>query len=52
MLAEGRFEAMHATRLTDLVGREEELDLLLRRWSKAKIGEGQVVLARQASASR
>jgi len=42
--AEGRFEAMHATELTDLVGREEELDLLLRRWSKAKSGEGQVVL--------
>ena len=42
--AEGRFEAMHATGLTDLVGREEELELLLRRWSKAKTGEGQVVL--------
>jgi len=41
---EGRFEAMHASGLTDLVGREEELDLLLRRWSKAKTGEGQVVL--------
>src|SRR5436190_7815899 len=41
---EGRFEAMHASGLTDLVGREEELDLLLRRWSKAKCGEGQVVL--------
>jgi class 3 adenylate cyclase/tetratricopeptide (TPR) repeat protein len=41
---EGRFEAMHASGLTDLVGREEELDLLLRRWSKAKSGEGQVVL--------
>ena len=26
------------------MGREEELDLLLRRWSKAKAGEGQVVL--------
>ena len=26
------------------VGREEELELLLRRWSKAKTGEGQVVL--------
>ena len=35
---------MHASGLTDLVGREEELDLLLRRWSKAKSGEGQVVL--------
>ena len=42
--AEGRFEAMHASRLTELVGREEELEMLLRRWSKAKTGEGQVVL--------
>ena len=42
--AEGRFEAMHGSGLTDLVGREEELELLLRRWSKAKTGEGQVVL--------
>ena len=42
--AEGRFEAMHTTGLTDLVGREEELELLLRRWLKAKTGEGQVVL--------
>ena len=41
---ESRFEAMHTSGLTDLVGREEELDLLLRRWSKAKTGEGQVVL--------
>jgi class 3 adenylate cyclase/predicted ATPase len=41
---EGRFEAFHASGLTELVGREEELDLLLRRWSKAKAGEGQVVL--------
>jgi class 3 adenylate cyclase/predicted ATPase len=42
--AEGRFEALHASGLTDLIGREEELELLLRRWSKAKTGEGQVVL--------
>jgi class 3 adenylate cyclase/predicted ATPase len=41
---ESRFEAMHPGGLTVLVGREEELDLLLRRWSKAKTGEGQVVL--------
>ena len=41
---ESRFDAMHATGLTELVGREEELELLLRRWSKAKSGEGQVVL--------
>jgi class 3 adenylate cyclase/predicted ATPase len=42
--AEGRFEAMHAAGVTELVGREEELELLLRRWSRAKTGEGQVVL--------
>ena len=42
--AEGRFEALHTSGLTALVGREEELELLLRRWSKAKTGEGQVVL--------
>ena len=41
---ESRFEALHASRLTELVGREEELELLLRRWSRAKTGEGQVVL--------
>ena len=41
---EGRFEAFHASGLTELVGREEELEILLRRWSKAKRGEGQVVL--------
>ena len=41
---ESRFEALHASGLTELVGREEELEILLRRWSKAKIGEGQVVL--------
>ena len=41
---ESRFEALHASGLTALVGREEELELLLRRWSKAKTGEGQVVL--------
>src|SRR5262249_51951093 len=41
---ESRFEALHASGLTELVGREEELELLWRRWSKAKTGEGQVVL--------
>ena len=35
---------MHTGGLTALVGREEELELLLRRWSRAKSGEGQVVL--------
>ncbi len=42
--AEGRFEALHASGLTALVGREEEIELLLRRWARAKSGEGQVVL--------
>jgi class 3 adenylate cyclase len=41
---ESRFDAFHASGLTELVGREEEFDILLRRWLKAKTGEGQVVL--------
>src|SRR6516162_9155325 len=39
-----RFEALHPTGLTALVGREEEFELLRRRWFKATDGEGQVVL--------
>jgi hypothetical protein len=42
--AEGRFEARHTAGLTPLVGRAEELSLLLRRWEQVKDGEGQVVL--------
>jgi class 3 adenylate cyclase len=41
---ESRFDALHVGGLTELVGRDEELELLLRRWSKAKSGEGQLVL--------
>jgi class 3 adenylate cyclase/predicted ATPase len=41
---ESRFEAMHAGGMTALVGREEELELLLQRWARAKTGEGQAVL--------
>jgi class 3 adenylate cyclase len=50
---ESRFEALHAAGLTALVGREEETELLQRRWSRAKSGEGQVCCsqARPASAS-
>jgi hypothetical protein len=33
---ESRFEALHAGGLTALVGRQEESELLLRRWAKAK----------------
>ena len=41
---ESRFDALHTTGLTALVGREEEFEFLLRRWSQAKAGQGQVVL--------
>src|SRR5215469_775477 len=41
---ESRFEALHPSGLTALVGRTEETELLLRRWSRAKGGDGQVVL--------
>jgi len=39
-----RFEALRGSALTALVGRDEEIDLLLRRWARAKAGDGQVVL--------
>jgi len=38
-----RFEALRSE-ATPLVGRDEELDLLLRRWQQAETGEGRVVL--------
>jgi class 3 adenylate cyclase len=38
-----RFEALRS-QATPLIGRDEELDLLLRRWRQAKAGEGRVVL--------
>jgi predicted ATPase len=41
--AESRFEALRAT-TTPLIGRDEEIDLLMRRWEQAKHGEGCVVL--------
>jgi class 3 adenylate cyclase len=41
---ESRFEALHASGMTALVGRKQETVLLLRCWSNAKTGEGQVVL--------
>jgi class 3 adenylate cyclase len=40
---ESRFEALR-TATTPLVGRDEELDFLLRRWEQAKRGDGWVVL--------
>jgi class 3 adenylate cyclase len=45
LVTESRFDANRGdSALTPLVGRDEELDLLLRRWSQARDGEGQVVL--------
>ena len=41
---ESRFEALHPAVLTPLVGREEEIELLLRRWQRARSGDGRVVL--------
>ena len=51
--ARSRFEAT-IRGLTPLVGRDEELNLLLSRWANAKEGEGQVVLltGEPGSASR
>ena len=43
-LVESRFEALRGPALTPLVGRDEEVDLLLRRWVRAKGSAGQVVL--------
>ena len=39
-----RFEALRGSKLTPLVGRDEEIDLLLRRWARAKAGDGQIIL--------
>ena len=42
-ILESRFEALRRG-ATPLVGRDEEMDLLLRRWTQAKAGNGRVVL--------
>jgi hypothetical protein len=38
------FEALRGSKLTRLIGRDEEIDLLLRRWARAKAGNGQIIL--------
>ena len=40
---ESRFEALRIA-TTPMVGRDEEMTLLVRRWEQAKTGEGQIVL--------
>jgi len=42
--SESRFEAVRAAGLTDLIGREDELDFVLERQCLAWKGEGQIVL--------
>jgi class 3 adenylate cyclase/predicted ATPase len=39
-----RFEALRGSALSPLVGRDEEIDLLLRRWARVKASDGQIVL--------
>ena len=39
-----RLEALHGSALSPLIGRDEEIELLLRRWARVKAGDGQVVL--------
>jgi hypothetical protein len=41
---ESHFEALHTTGVAALVGRDEEVGLLMRRWKQAKTGEGRAVL--------
>jgi hypothetical protein len=42
--AASRFEAQHTTRLTPLLGRDDEIEVLSRRWHDATQGEGRVVV--------
>ena len=41
---ESRFEAQHKTRLAAPIGRDEEIEMLLRRWHHARLGEGCAVM--------
>jgi len=44
LAVESRFSSMRGPRLTQFVGRDRELQELLRRWKRAKAGDGQIVL--------
>jgi class 3 adenylate cyclase/predicted ATPase len=39
-----RFEALRGSALSPLIGRDEEIELLLRRWARTKAGDGHVVM--------
>src|SRR5581483_11864882 len=44
LAVQSRFEAQHRASPTPLLGRDEEMEMLLRRWQLAKQGEGRAVL--------
>jgi predicted ATPase/class 3 adenylate cyclase len=43
-VVESRFDATHAGRLTNFVGRQQEVQQLMSLWARARGGEGQVAL--------
>lgn len=43
-VGESRYEALRGPALSPMIGRDEERDLLLRRWRRAQTGDGQAVL--------
>src|SRR5205823_3753700 len=47
-----RFEALRGSALTRLVGRDEEIDLLLRRWARGKAGEARSLAGPRHAAGR
>jgi hypothetical protein len=49
-MADDRFEALRTT-TTPLVGRDEQIKTLMRRWQEAKQGDGQVVLSQLSRVS-
>ena len=42
--ASGRFDALRRAGMLELVGREEQMELLIRRWHQAQRGAGQVIV--------
>jgi hypothetical protein len=42
---ESRFDALHQSGTAPLLGRDEELELMIRRWKQANCGEGRVVVS-------
>jgi hypothetical protein len=51
-IVESRFEALRGPAMSPLIGRDEEIDLLLRRWKRASSGNEQVVLVSGDSGHR